>query len=135
MFFMTPKLAALAPADKGQRGTASFRTLPPPCGRSVSKRDCLRGQVAQSAAMADQRSFLMTALHRVANGGDIVAEELSAGVPRPATLDRDERDALTELELWIEDTDIHVRDHDYARFKREWMRDRLAVLRDPHGRR
>ena len=77
----------------------------------------------------------MTALHRVANGGDIAAEELSAGVPRLATLDRDERDALTELELWIEDADIHVRDHDYARFKREWMRDRLAVLRDPQGRR
>jgi hypothetical protein len=135
MFFMTSKLAAIGPANKGQRGTASFRTLRPPCDRSVSKRDCPRSRVAQDITVADQRSFLMTALHRVANGGDIVAEELSAGVPRPATLDRDERDALTELELWIEDADIHVRDHDYARFKREWMRDRLAVLRDPRGSR
>ncbi len=83
--------------------------------------------------VADQRTFLMTTLQRVANGGDIFAAELSKGVPDPAALDSDEREALTELKLWIEDRDIHLRETNYTRFKREWMRDRLAVLRDPRA--
>ncbi len=84
--------------------------------------------------MPDQRAFLMLTLLRVAEGGDVVADDLRAGVPDPATLDADEREALTELQLWIEDRDIHLGESNYTRFKREWMRDRLAVLRDAPAR-
>lgn len=76
----------------------------------------------------------MTTLLRVAEGGDVEAAELSAGVPDTAALDPDEREALTELQLWIEDRDIHLGETNYTRFKREWMRDRLAVLRDAPAR-
>ncbi|WP_156818770.1 hypothetical protein [Sphingomonas sp. Mn802worker] len=72
----------------------------------------------------------MSTLLRVAEGGDVEASDLSAGVPDASGLDPDERDALVELQLWIEDRDIHQGETNYTRFKREWMRDRLAVLRD-----
>ena len=80
--------------------------------------------------MLGHRAFLMSLLRRVADGGDVFAADLLSGVPDPDSLDQDEREALTELRLWIEDRDIHMGETNYTRFKREWMRDRLAVLRD-----
>jgi hypothetical protein len=130
--FHRPKLAVAQVRDKScaANSIVSRRRAE----RTVSIHDCAHRLFAQDARVLDPRSFLMTRLQRVAEGGDIVADDLSAGVPDPSLLDPDEREAFTELQLWIEDHDIHQSETNYSRFKREWMRDRLAVLRDAPAR-
>lgn len=78
--------------------------------------------------MTDTRNFLLEALDRVAGGGDINEAELSAAVPSPLLLVRDEKVAWEELSHWIDDNDIRERDPHYATIKRRRMRDHLALL-------
>jgi hypothetical protein len=74
------------------------------------------------------RTYLLEALKRVADGGDIAQQELDAAVPDPFILDRDEKKAWEELSHWADDADIRERDENYAGFKRDWMRDRIRLL-------
>ena len=79
--------------------------------------------------MTNARAFLLEALRRAAEGGDINEAELDAAVPDPLTLDRDEKDAWEQLSHWADDEDIRGRDHRYATMKRGWLRLRIAALR------
>ena len=78
--------------------------------------------------MSVARTFLLEALRRVAEGGDIQEAELDAAIPNPRALDRDEMDAWEQLSHWTDDGDIRERDDAYETFKRRWMRDSLAKL-------
>ncbi len=78
--------------------------------------------------MTTARSFLLDALRRVADGGEIDSGELDAAVPDPFSLDKAEKNAWEELSHWIDDDDIRARDERYATFKRERMRKHIAAL-------
>lgn len=78
--------------------------------------------------MTAARTFLIDALRRVVEGGDIDNAELNASVPNPFALDRDEKNAWEELSHWADDSDIRARDARYTTSKRDRMRDRLAAL-------
>ena len=78
--------------------------------------------------MTDARSYLLTTLQRVVDGGSLTPEELDAAIPNPLVLDRVERDAWEQLSHWADDEDIHARDSDYALFKRAWMRKHIIRL-------
>jgi hypothetical protein len=86
------------------------------------------GRRVQLARMTVGRAFLIGALKRVADGGDIDEVELVAAIPDSSVLDKAERKALEQLTHWADDADIRARDRDYACFKRRWMRDHLAAL-------
>jgi hypothetical protein len=73
--------------------------------------------------MTAARPFLLEALQRVADGGDIDEAELDAALPYPFVLDKLEKRAWEQLNHWADDADIRARDDRYATFKREWMRD------------
>lgn len=83
--------------------------------------------------MTDLRQFLIEALTRVANGGDIDNAELHFAVPDPFVLDPVERNAWQELTHWADDDDIRAKDARYAVFKRERMRDCLLELTEASG--
>lgn len=74
------------------------------------------------------RAFLLEALQRVADGGDIDMTELDTAVPNPRSLDRHEKSAWEELSHWADDGDIRERDQRYAQLKRERMSDHAAAL-------
>lgn len=78
--------------------------------------------------MTAARDFLLEALQRVADGGDVGEVELESAVPNPFALDLAERNAWEELSHWVDDDDIRGRDERYAVFKRERMRDLVAPL-------
>jgi hypothetical protein len=78
--------------------------------------------------MTAARTFLLEALQRVADGGDIFQQELDAAIPNPLVLDRNEKMAWQELSHWTDDADIRENDESYAAFKRDWMRDRIKAL-------
>lgn len=78
--------------------------------------------------MTAARAFLLEALQRVLDGGDVGEVELVAAVPDPLALDRAEKNAWEELSHWADDGDIRTRDERYATYKREVLRDRLAAL-------
>ena len=78
--------------------------------------------------MSDARSFLIAALQRVAEGGDITKAELDAAIPDPFALDRTEKGAWEELSHWTDDADIRVKDTTYSTYKRDRMRDCVAAL-------
>jgi len=78
--------------------------------------------------MTAARLFLLGALQRVADGGDIIEDELAAAIPDPYALDKIERKAWEELSHWADDADIRARDGNYAAFKRGRMRDHIAAL-------
>lgn len=78
--------------------------------------------------MTAARDFLLEALRRVADGGDVGEAELDNAVPDPFALDPAERNAWEELSHWVDDDDIRGRDERYAVFKRERMRDLVAPL-------
>ncbi|MCI4589787.1 hypothetical protein MOK15_06750 [Sphingobium sp. BYY-5] len=79
------------------------------------------------------RTYLLEALERVVDGGDIEQDELEAVVPNPLVLDPVEKDAWQQLSHWADDADIRQRDANYSTFKRDWMRDRIAALRASGG--
>lgn len=72
------------------------------------------------------RAYLVTALQRVVDGGDINNDELNAAIPDPLVLERHERDAWEQLSHWADDADIRARDSRYASFKRDWMHNHIA---------
>lgn len=74
------------------------------------------------------RAYLLAALTRVVDGGDITNDELAEAIPDPLTLARDERYAWEQLSHWADDADIRARDSDYASFKRDWMREHITTL-------
>ena len=78
--------------------------------------------------MTDARAYLIAALQRVADGGDLTQDELDAAIPDPRALDRNEADACEELSHWADDDDIRVKDPAYGSRKRDRMRDHLAAL-------
>jgi hypothetical protein len=78
--------------------------------------------------MTVARSFLLEALQRVADGGDIGESELDTAVPDPLALDGAEKIAWEELSHWADDDDIRERDERYTASKRERMRDHIATL-------
>ncbi|MES2421729.1 MAG: hypothetical protein V4595_10585 [Pseudomonadota bacterium] len=78
--------------------------------------------------MTVSRSFLLEALQRVADGGDIGEPELDIAVPVPLALDGAEKIAWEELSHWADDSDIRERDERYAASKRERMRDHIPTL-------
>ena len=80
-------------------------------------------------SQVDPRAFLMSALQRVIDGGDITLAELYRAIPDPRSLTtRGEKEAWEELSHWADDEDIRFKDAHYAAFKRDWMRDRLSAL-------
>jgi hypothetical protein len=81
-----------------------------------------------SVRMTAARAFLVDALQRVADGGDIDEAELEAAVPDPFALDDREKNAWEELSHWADDDDIRARDEQYAAYKRDRMRDCIARL-------
>ncbi len=83
--------------------------------------------------MTVARAFLLEALQRVADGGDVAESELDTAVPDPFALDPAEKTAWEELSHWTDDNDIRERDERYAASKRQRMRDHVAALRS-HGR-
>lgn len=75
------------------------------------------------------RTYLIEALQRVVDGGDIEQDELDTAVPNPLALDPIEKDAWQQLSHWADDADIRQKDANYATFKRDWMQDRIAALK------
>jgi hypothetical protein len=78
--------------------------------------------------MSDARAYIISALQRVVDGGDITADELSGAIPDPLVLDDAEKGGWEQLSHWADDDDIREKDPDYANFKRECMRDHIAKL-------
>jgi hypothetical protein len=74
------------------------------------------------------RTFLLEALQRVADGGDVTESELETAVPHSSALGPAEKIAWEELSHWADDDDIRERDKRYAASKRERMRDHFAAL-------
>ena len=83
--------------------------------------------------MTVARAFLLEALQRVADCGDVTESELNTAVLAPFALDPAEKIAWEELSHWADDGDIRERDEPYAAFKRERMRDHVTALLS-HGR-
>ena len=79
------------------------------------------------------RSFLEEALRRVAEGGDITNEELSAAIPDPIALDGPDRKAYHGLSYWADDADIRAKDADYGTARREALKDLLRALSKQGG--
>lgn len=80
--------------------------------------------------MASTHTFLLDALERVADGGDITAEELDAAIPDPSLLKPREKAAWQELSHWADDADIRSKDSESAKLKRQWMRDHMSTLQE-----
>jgi hypothetical protein len=78
--------------------------------------------------MSEARAFLLAALQHVADGGGLTAAELDAAIPNPMMLDPTESEAWGELSRWTDDGDVRAKDVDYAAYKRDKMRDRIAAL-------
>lgn len=78
--------------------------------------------------MTGSRDYLIATLQRIVDGGDLTIEELDAAIPDPRGLERAEKDAWIQLSHWADDSDIRAKDHRYAAFKREWMRDHIKAL-------
>jgi hypothetical protein len=78
--------------------------------------------------MTVARAFLLEALQRVADGGDVTETELDTAAPDPLALDPVEKAGWEELSHWIDDDDIRERDERYAASKRERMREHVASL-------
>ncbi len=83
--------------------------------------------------MTDARLFLVEALGRVADGGDIDNAELDSAIPDPLVLDPAEKNAWEELSHWADDEDIRAKDPRYPILKRERMRDCLSELSENGG--
>lgn len=76
------------------------------------------------------KTFLLDALERVADDGDIRQDELDAAIPNPLDLNLVERVAWQQLAQWVDDADIRQTDGCYAKLKGKRMRGQLAALSD-----
>ena len=77
------------------------------------------------------RPFLEEALRRVAEGGDITNDELSAAIPDPTALEGADRKAYHGLSYWADDADIRAKDAAYGPARREALKDLLRALSKP----
>ncbi|RYE92708.1 MAG: hypothetical protein EOO77_46455, partial [Oxalobacteraceae bacterium] len=66
--------------------------------------------VDHKALMTVARDFLLEALQRIADGGDVTESELNIAVLDPFALDPAEKIAWEELSHWADDDDIRERD-------------------------
>ncbi|MGE4429852.1 MAG: hypothetical protein AB7E05_03810 [Sphingobium sp.] len=73
------------------------------------------------------RESRLSMLHPIADGGDVTGQELDIAVPDPSMLDREEKRGREELSHWADDADIRAKDENHARFKRDWIRERIAA--------
>jgi len=80
--------------------------------------------------MTSARVHLLTMLERVADGGDLTAQELNAAIPNPFLLDLREKAAWEELSHWADEEDIRAKDANYTGFKRQWMRDHMSASQE-----
>lgn len=78
--------------------------------------------------MNSARAYLVTALQRVVDGGDITNEELNAAIPDPLILEPHDRGAWQQLSQWADDGDIRARNSRYASIRRDWMQNHIAKL-------
>jgi hypothetical protein len=76
--------------------------------------------------MEDRRQFLVDALRRVIDGGDIANAELAVGIPDASVLEGDELKAYLGLSYWADDADIRDKDKRYGPARRSG----LAALLD-----
>jgi hypothetical protein len=83
--------------------------------------------------MSEYREFLLTALRRVIDGGDIGNDELDAEIPAAETLKGAEREAYHGLSYWADDGDIRAKKLKYGPMRREGLNrllDRLITEPD-----
>ncbi|GGE82050.1 hypothetical protein [Sphingomonas prati] len=78
--------------------------------------------------MTDARTFLLAALRRVIDGGDVTKNELGAAIAEPADLRGAERKAWHGLSYWADDDDIRAEDPAYAPLRRRQLADLLSGL-------
>ena len=79
----------------------------------------------------DPRAYLLTALQRVLQGGELAAEELREAIPSPEALQKHEKAAWEQLAHWAGESDVRARDQNYAVFHFEWLGDLHAQLARP----
>jgi hypothetical protein len=78
--------------------------------------------------MEGPRSYLIGALKRVLDGGELKPEEPRAAIADPEALEKHERDAWVQLGHWAGEAEVRARDENYATFHRDWLRDLHARL-------
>ena len=86
----------------------------------------------QAQQMADDpRAYLLTALQRVLQGGELAAEELREAIPSQDALQKQEKAAWEQLTHWAGESDVRAKDQNYAAFHFEWLEDLHAQLARP----
>ena len=78
--------------------------------------------------MEGPRSYLLDALKRVLDGGELRPDEPRAAIASPEALPRHEKDAWEQLGHWADEADVRARDGNYARFHLDWLKDLHARL-------
>ena len=68
--------------------------------------------------MSEHREFLIEALRRVIDGGDITNADLSVGIPDARFLEGFELKAYLGLSYWTDDADIREKDSLYGPARR-----------------
>jgi hypothetical protein len=79
------------------------------------------------------RTYLIEALRRVIDGGDVTNDELDTAIAAPADLRGAERKAWHGLSYWADDDDIRAKDPAYAPLRRRQLAALLSSLRSPKG--
>lgn len=74
------------------------------------------------------RSYLLHALGRVLNGGELSSGELEAAITGTDNLTRHENDAWQQLGHWAGEADVRAKDKNYAAFHIDWLRDLQSKL-------
>jgi hypothetical protein len=74
------------------------------------------------------RLALINLMKQVLAGDQITDAELSASVPDPTALDRNEQLAWQRLSQWADDDDIRVNDEAYSHMQRRHVAEALADL-------
>jgi hypothetical protein len=78
--------------------------------------------------MSQHRAFLLAALRRVIDGGDISEDELDAAIADPRALKGLEQNAWLGLVYWAEDDDIRAKKPNYGPMRRKGLADLLSRL-------
>jgi hypothetical protein len=78
--------------------------------------------------VSESRPFLLAALRRVIDGGDVTNDDLEAAIAMPAGLRGAERKAWHGLSYWADDDDVRAKDPAYAPSRRRQLADLLSAL-------
>jgi hypothetical protein len=81
-----------------------------------------------SRLVTDPRAFLLDALRRVRDGGNVTNDELLGRIPDPSQLDPTERAAWYCLSHWADDDDIRAKDGHYAEMQQRQIGEALDDL-------